>query len=68
MVEKIKIYLLLFIIGSMKLRSLIVGRKEYVRNIFFKVLFCINGKKDVIKLLIFGIWMSILEYVILINY
>ncbi|KAM7339451.1 hypothetical protein ACRRTK_000066 [Alexandromys fortis] len=34
----------------------------------FKVLFCINGKKDATKLLTFGTWVIISEYAILINY
>lgn len=34
----------------------------------FQVLFCINGKKDAAKLLMFGTWMSISEYDIPISY
>lgn len=68
MVEKIKNYPLSLTTDSMKSRSLIAGRKEHVRNTFFKVLFCINGKKDATKLLTLGTWMILSEYAIPINY
>lgn len=47
-----------------KSRNLMARREEHVRNkvFFFKVLFCINGKKDSIKLLTFGTWIIISEY------
>lgn len=68
MVGKIKNYPLLLTTGSRKSRSMSAGRKEHVRDTFFKVLFCINGKKDATKLLMFGTWMIISEYAIPINY
>lgn len=37
-------------------------RRACKKYIFFKVLFCINGKKDSIKLLTFGTWIIISEY------
>lgn len=48
--------------------SQVAEGENHVRNKFFKVLFCINGKKDSIKLFTFGTWIIISEYVNSINY